>query len=267
MLAIANVGPRDYLIDLGSGDGRIVIAAARRHGTHGYGVDLNEDLVARASEAAKRAGVADRVDFQARNLFITDISRATVLTLYLFQSVNVQLRPRLFAQLKPGTRVVSHDFDMDEWQPDEQLTVPVPDKPYGAPESQVYLWVIPANAAGVWEGTVSANGATMEFRADLRQTFQLLSGTARVGAADGKVREGRMRGESIRFALETESAGRRVLNRFEGHVDGDIIQGSVKWADGVVQDWKARRVRPAAINISFARKCNRVLGSDVKRKT
>ena len=253
MLAIANVGPRDYLVDLGSGDGRIVIAAARRFGTRGFGVDLDENLVIRANEAAQRAGVGDRVQFYARNLFVTDISRATVLTLYLFQSVNVQLRPRLFEALKPGTRVVSHDFDMEGWEPDAQVTVPVPDKPYGAPESQVYLWVIPANAAGAWTGQINTKGAAVAFRADLSQTFQMLSGTAQAGTEVGKVREGRLHGESVRFALEAEMAGRRVLHRFEGRMNGDTIVGTVKWAGGPMQDWSARRTRPAAINLSTTR--------------
>jgi len=252
MLEIAKVGPRDYLIDLGSGDGRIVIAAARRHGTHGLGVDLDKKLVARANEAAKQAGVEERATFQVRDLFITDISRATVLTLYLFQSVNLQLRPRLFAELRPGTRVVSHDFDMDEWQPDEQITIPVPDKPYGAPESQVYLWVIPANAAGLWVGTINAKGDALKFRAELNQNFQTLAGTAQAGAAVGKVRGGRLRGESLRFAFETRVAGRGVLHEFEGRVNGDTVAGTVTWADGVVQDWNANRVRPGRIKLSAA---------------
>ena len=252
MLAIAHVGPQDYLIDLGSGDGRILITAATRYGARGYGVDLDENLVARANEAARRAGVGDRVAFQARNLFITDISQASVLTLYLFQSVNVQLRSRLFAELKPGTRVVSHDFDMDEWQPDEQLTIPVPDKPYGPPESQVFLWVIPANAAGTWLGTVGAKTDGAEFRAELSQSFQMVSGTARVGEMGGKVRTGRLRGQSVRFTLDVPVAGRGILYAFEGRIEGETLVGTVKIANGAVRDWRARRIRSAPINLSAA---------------
>jgi len=250
MLSIANVGPQDYVVDLGSGDGRIVIAAARRHGARGLGVELDENLVARATERAKQLGVADRVRFHPGNLFVTDISRATVLTLYLFPSVNLQLRPKLFAELKPGTRVVSHDFDMELWQPDEQVTVPVPDKPYGAPESQVYFWVIPANAAGTWAGGISAEGASIEFRSDLRQTFQMLSGTARLGKVAGKIRGGSLRGEFLRFALDAEVAGRSLRYEFEGRVEGDAISGMVKSSEGPTRDWRARRVERAAINIA-----------------
>jgi hypothetical protein len=250
MLSIANVGPQDYVIDLGSGDGRIVIAAARQHGARGFGVELDENLVERARERAIEAGVGDRVEFRADNLFITDISRATVLTLYLFPSVNIQLRPKLFAELKAGTRVVSHDFDMELWQPDAQVTVPVPDKPYGAPESQVYFWVIPANAAGTWAGSVTSEGRIVEFRATLSQTFQMLSGKAQLGAAAGEIRGGSLRGESLRFALEAEVAGRSVRHEFEGRVEGDVVAGKVTSSGGPTRGWRARRVQRAAINIT-----------------
>ena len=250
MLSIANVAPRDFVIDLGSGDGRIVIAAARRHGARGLGIELDEHLIARATDKAKQAGVADRVEFHAENLFVTDISRATVLTLYLFPSVNIQLRPRLFAELKPGTRVVSHDFDMELWQPDAQITVPVPDKPYGAPESQVYLWVMPAHVAGTWAGRLTTGGASVEFRAELRQIFQMLSGTARLGAAAGKIRGGSLRGEALRFALDSEMEGRSVRYDFEGRVEGDAMSGRVKSSDGLTHEWRAARVERAAIDIA-----------------
>jgi SAM-dependent methyltransferase len=250
MLAIAKVGPRDYVVDLGSGDGRIVIAAAKRHGARGFGVDVDERLVARAREAAEREGVAERVSFLARNLFLTDISRATVLTLYLFPSINLQLRPRLFTELKPGTRVVSHDFDMAQWQPEAELVVPVPDKPYGAPESQIYLWIIPANAAGAWRGSVITDRGPVDFQAELSQTFQMLSGTAHVGAAGGRLRGGALRGDALRFALRAEVDGRDVRHEFEGRVSGDTIVGTMKVGDGVAQDWRASRIRRAAINIT-----------------
>jgi len=250
MLAIAKVGPRDYVVDLGSGDGRIVIAAAKRHGASGFGVDVDERLVARAREAAEREGVADRVNFFARNLFLTDISRATVLTLYLFPSINLQLRPRLFADLKPGTRVVSHDFDMAQWQPDEELVVPVPDKPYGAPESQIYLWIVPANAAGAWRGSIATDSGSVDFQAELSQTFQMLSGTAHVGAAGGRLRGGALHGDALRFALSAEVDGRDVRQEFEGRVRGDTIVGTMKVGDGMARDWRASRIRRAAINIT-----------------
>ncbi|MDH3287379.1 MAG: class I SAM-dependent methyltransferase [Betaproteobacteria bacterium] len=252
MLAIAKVESQDYVVDLGSGDGRIVIAAAKRHGARGFGVDVDEYLVARAREAAERAGVGERVQFFARNLFLTDISRATVLTMYLYPSINLQLRSRLFAELKPGTRVVSHDFGMDLWLPDAQLTVPVPDKPYGAPESKVYLWVIPANAAGTWRWSVGTGEGLVTYEAQLKQRFQMLSGTARAGGAMARLEGGRVRGDALRFSLTTEAGGRGVRYEFQGRVNGDAITGKVKLAGGVELDWRASRIQRAAIDITPA---------------
>lgn len=249
MLRVAEVGPQDFVVDLGSGDGRIVIAAAKQHGARGFGVDLDEFLVARARAAADRAGVAERVKFFARNLFLTDISQATVLTMYLFPSVNLQLRPRLFAELKPGTRVVSHDFDMAQWEPEVHITMPVPDKPYGAPQSEVYMWVIPANAAGTWQGSITTREGSMEFHADLKQTFQMLSGTARVGDARGRLQSGRLHGGEARFAMSVEVSGRSVRHIFDGRVTGETMAGKVTSSDGLEGEWRASRIQRAAINI------------------
>ena len=143
MLDLAGVKPGDFVLDLGSGDGRIVIAAAREFGARGLGVEIVPDLVERSRVNAKKAGVADRVEFRVQDLFATDLSRATVITMYLLPDVNLQLRPRLQA-LKPGTRIVSHDWDMGDWKPDRVVTIEVPDKPYGREKlSRLYLWTIP----------------------------------------------------------------------------------------------------------------------------
>ena len=160
MLDIAKVGPGDFVIDLGSGDGRIVITAAKKYGARGFGVDLDGSLVSGARREAERQGVKDKVEFHARNLFITEIGQATVLTMYLFPRVNMQLRPRIFAELKPGTRVVSHEFDFGNWKPDAQKTIAVPNKSYGPPSSVVYLWIVPANAAGRWQWKLAHDGAS-----------------------------------------------------------------------------------------------------------
>ena len=142
MLELAGVGPSDYVIDLGSGDGRIVIVAARRFGARGLGVEIVPDLVEQSREHARRAGVADRAEFRVQDLFETDLSRATVITMYLLPDVNVRLRPRLQA-LKPGTRIVSHDWDMGDWKPDRVVTVDAPDKPIGREKvSRLYLWTV-----------------------------------------------------------------------------------------------------------------------------
>ena len=148
MLTLAGVGPTDHVIDLGSGDGRIVITAAKHFGATGLGVEIVPDLVQRSQAAAHAAGVADRVTFLAQDLFQTDLSRATVVTMYLLPEVNLQLRPRLLA-LKPGTRIVSHDWDMGDWRPDRSLTLDVPEKAIGREKrSTVYLWVVPGRAPG-----------------------------------------------------------------------------------------------------------------------
>ena len=133
MLKLANVTKADTVYDLGCGDGRIVIAAAKQFGAHGVGVDINPERIQEANENARRAGVADKVKFMEGDLFTADIRPATVVTLYLLPSVNLKLRPRLLSELKPGTRVVSHSFDMDDWKPDKAVM---------AENAQLYLWVI-----------------------------------------------------------------------------------------------------------------------------
>lgn len=150
MLELAEVGPRDHLIDLGSGDGRIVITAARRFGAGALGVEIVPDLVAASRENARRAGVAGRAEFREQNLFDTDLSAATVVTMYLLPDINLKLRPRLLA-LKPGTRIVSHDWDLGDWRPDRTVTVDVPDKVVGREKlSRLHLWRVPAPVAGLW---------------------------------------------------------------------------------------------------------------------
>jgi trans-aconitate methyltransferase len=143
MLKVANVGKNDVLYDLGSGDGRIPITAARRWGTRGVGVDIDPQRVKEARENATKAGVTDKVKFLQQDLFETDIKEATVVTLYLLPDVNLRLRPKLLADLKPGTRVVSHNYDMGDWKPLKTLTVKLPDG-----EHTVYYWVVPPRAAG-----------------------------------------------------------------------------------------------------------------------
>ncbi len=148
MLEIAGVGKQDYVIDLGSGDGRIVITAARRFGARGLGVELVADLVRQSRDNAAKAGVAARARFVEMDLFQADLSQATVITMYLLPEVNLQLRPRLLC-LKPGTRIVSHDWDMGDWRPEKMLTLPAPDKVIGLKkESKVYLWRVPPRAPG-----------------------------------------------------------------------------------------------------------------------
>jgi SAM-dependent methyltransferase len=164
MLRLARVGPRDHVIDLGSGDGRIVITAARRFGASGLGVEIVPELVQRSRENARSAGVQQRVEFREQDLFKTDLSKATVVTLYLLPEVNLQLRPALLA-LKPGTRVVSHDWDMGDWKPDRTITVAAPDKTIGREKlSRLHLWVVPARVEGRWCAVERSRGIDLQLR-------------------------------------------------------------------------------------------------------
>jgi len=168
MLSIARVGPRDVVLDLGSGDGRIVITAAKRFGARGLGVELSPQLVEKSRDNARRAGVADRAQFRVQDLFETDLSLASVITMYLLPEVNLQLRPKLLA-LQPGTRIVSHDWDMGDWMPDRTRVVDAPDKSVGLEKkSRVHFWTVPAQLGGLW----CAKGAALR----LDQSFQQLRG-------------------------------------------------------------------------------------------
>ncbi len=250
MLELAGVGPEDYLIDLGSGDGRIVIAAAKKRGARGFGVEIDGALVSDARREAQRQGVAGRVEFKEQNLFITDIGRATVVTMYLYPGLMLQLRPRLFEELKPGARVVSHDFDMEKWRPETRVTVPVPDKPYGPPSSEVYLWIIPVNAAGAWKWRAWEETAPVEYELTLHQTFQMLDGAGTAAGRPARLESGRMRGDEIRLMLTAEVEGRTLRREFHGRVDGNAINGKVKLPGGGESDWRAERVRRGNINLT-----------------
>ena len=235
MLRVANVGPKDYVIDLGSGDGRILITAARLHGARGFGVDLNPERVNESIENAKAAGVSDRVRFVQQNLYHTPIAEATVLTLYLLPRVNLELRPRLLAELKPGTRVVSHDFDMGDWQPDLQVNV-------RGSGSVVYLWIIPARVAGRWQVQGAPPGVE-SFEVEFTQKYQDLDATARGLKRPVTVRDARLEGGRIAFTLVDDGDfAHRVL--FEGTVSASMMEGLAR-GDGSApreeRKWRAHR--------------------------
>lgn len=191
MLQIAAVGPADHVIDLGSGDGRIVITAAKGFGASGLGVEIVPDLVQQSLANARRAGVAARVDFREQDLFRTELGRATVVTMYLLPEVNLQLRPRLLA-LAPGTRIVSHDWDLGDWAPDRTLNIDVPDKAIGREKlSRVHLWTVPAPVQGLW----CSAGASLQ----ITQRFQTFSAvlSERGAAAPLVVFDGRINGAAL----------------------------------------------------------------------
>lgn len=214
MLAMAEVGADDYVIDLGTGDGRILIAAARDRGARGLGVDIDPVLVGEAEANARRAGVADRVAFRTEDLFETPLGQANVLAMYLLPEVNLRLRPRILAEMRPGARVVSHSFDMGEWRPDASAR---------AGGARVHFWIVPARVDGRW--TFADDDGTIG-EAVFDQRFQTFDGVLRHAGGEGRVTQGELRGERIRFVAETGD-GPRV---FEGVVRGDRMISSAGWS-------------------------------------
>jgi len=179
MLKMAKAGPKDFIIDLGSGDGRMVITAAKKFGARGFGVDLSDDLLAEARANAKAAGVADRAEFRKQNLFETDLKQATIISTYLLPEMNEKLRPKILA-LPPGTHVVAHDYHMGDWMPDETKTLSVPEKIVGTPGiSYTYMWIVPAKVAGRWQSEFKHPAGSTALEFDFAQTYQVVSGSAK----------------------------------------------------------------------------------------
>jgi hypothetical protein len=253
MLRMAKVTASDYIIDLGSGDGRIVITAAKRIGARGFGVDLDTYLLKLANATAKKEGVADRARFIEQNLFETDLGPATVVTTYLLPEMNEKLRPKLLS-LKPGTRVVAHDYSMGEWEADEEKTLLVPEKVVGDPgKSYIYLYIVPARVAGRWESEIAVGGKPVPYHFNFEQNFQLVHGTARVGDRDLRVPQFRLAGENIAFNLALPAGGSPVLHRFSGRVRDGVIEGTVTTGEGGNRrtvPWRAKQVQRGEANLS-----------------
>ena len=244
MLQMAKVTSADYVIDLGSGDGRMVITAAKKYGARGFGVDLDRRLVELANRTAAKSGVGDRAAFYERDLYETDFSAASVMTIYLLPEVNLMVRPKLLATLKPGTRIVTHDYDMGEWMPDEQIVMDAPDKPVGRDKkSKVFFWVIPANAAGKWRWELPlAGGKPAVFELLLAQNFQTFSGSAAVDGRALGMGNARLSGENISFELTDPADKARYV--FTGRIVGHNISGGVQVHGASVQrqlEWDAAR--------------------------
>jgi SAM-dependent methyltransferase len=241
MLRMAEVKPGDLLIDLGSGDGRIVIEAAKR-GAKGLGVDIDPSLVKLATENAQKAGVAGLAKFEARDIFETDLSGASVVAFYLLPEVNAKLLPRLLA-LKPGTRIVSHDGGIGGWPADERLEMRAPEKAVGVGGvSRVELWIVPADARGRWVAEVPQHGGRWRF--DITQKFQELDIQVLAEGRDLLVRASRLRGTEIKM-LVTGIVGTRAWNHlFEGQIEGGHMTGRLRISDGNqtrTYPWKATR--------------------------
>jgi len=243
MLQMAKIGPKDYLIDLGSGDGRIVITAASKFGASGFGVDLDTYLLNLANQNARKAGVTDKVHFVEENLFTTDLSRATVVSTYLLPEMNLKLRPKLM-DLKPGTRIVTHDYHLGEWDPDEQRELTVPEKKVGEPGiSYVFSYMVPARVPGKWQSLVNIGGRDTPLEFNLEQEFQELEGKVEIRDRSAELR-GRIMGERIRMV----AGGRNGIARheFSGQIDGDTIKGTLIVGEGAKRQqvaWVARLIQ------------------------
>ncbi|MGQ0651956.1 MAG: SAM-dependent methyltransferase [Betaproteobacteria bacterium] len=245
MLRMAEVRKGDYLIDLGSGDGRIVIEAAKR-GARALGVDYDGNLVQLATENAAKAGVSDRARFEKMDLFDTDLSPASVVSMYLLPNFNEKLLPRLL-RLKPGTRIVSHDGGIGDWPADETLEMRAPEKPVGVGGvSKVELWIVPAHVAGVWTSELPEHGGRWRFR--IEQRYQMLDIDAAV--AGGKdhmtLRNSRLRGEELKMVLTGVVDRSSWHHWFVGTVRGERIEGTVVVSTQTQQRsyrWIATRTR------------------------
>jgi len=237
MLRFANVGPKDFVVDLGSGDGVIVLTAATQIKASGYGVDIDAALVKQSNAEAKRRGIADRAAFYVQDVFKADLSRATVITLYLLPSMMMNLRSKIFTEAKPGTRVVSHDYHFDDWYADEQITFDVPEKEKitGVPRATLHLWIIPARVGGKWQ--VQVEGGE-QYEIALRQNYQSVAGKAEGAGKTAKLTFASVRGEDIRFTLVDRGARRT----FTGTAQGDAMHGTVDIGGGKTAKWTAKRV-------------------------
>jgi len=247
MAKMARVGKSDLVVDLGSGDGRIVTTAARLYGARGFGVEINPELVELATSLARKSGVGDRVTFIHQNVFDTDLRKATVVNMYLFPELMRLLRPKLLNELQPGTRIVSHDFDFGTWAPDEQLSFFAPDKFGGAgADARISLWIVPASIAGYWQWSLPVAGQPVSYASILEQRFQVGEGIVRVGNRRGNLTDLRLRGDQLSFGLRmTLDPGVSVMHEFRGTVKGGMIDGTVRLTidGGRVADlpWRATR--------------------------
>lgn len=234
MLRIAGTGPQDTVYDLGSGDGRVVIAAAKEFGARAVGVERDARLLEHSRAAAARAGVGDRVRFVQQDLLVTDLSPASVITLYLGPTLNLKLRPALL-RLKPGTRIVTHGADLGDWRPDRRTSI----------RKDVWLWIVPAQVAGRWRGAVGAAPGARSLEVEFTQRYQEVTGRAWLGGAPTQVWDARLEGERLSFAIvDAAETDEEVALYFEGRVAGGAIEGSVAHGAGAsrsIQPWRVAR--------------------------
>ena len=234
MLREAYVGPNDFVIDLGSGDGKIVRTAALVFGARGFGVEIQDKLVTLSNDLARKEGTADRVKFFKQDLFKTDISQATVLTMYLLPNTVNMLKDKLLSELRPGSRVVSHDYGLAGWRPHKTLEMDLEEKVAisGVTRTIIYVYIVPAKVAGHWNATVPATLSKGAMRLELAQQVTSVTGQARLDGKSVALEDVKLVGENLSFML----AGRKAL--FTGRVSGKTIEGVVE-SGGVRAPWSA----------------------------
>jgi hypothetical protein len=247
MLEYAKVGPDDFVIDLGSGDGRMVRTAARLYGASGFGVDIDPELVARSNAEAQKEGIASRAVFYQQDVFKADIRNATVVTLYVLPDMMVALRPKMLSELRPGTRIVSHDYHFREWQPDSRWSFDVPEKreAVGFSSTSIYLWIVPAQVGGRWQLEVVGQRLPAPVALELQQQFQQVRGSGLVGTRTTELTNVKLRGDALEFTLDT-GAGTHEAHVYRGTVAGTTMQGEVSWGQGTLYrryKWKAVRIQ------------------------
>jgi len=242
MLRMAKVTKDDIVYDLGCGDGRILVTAAQKFGSRGVGYDIDPERIAECHENAKKAGVTDKVTFVLGDLFQADFHEATVMPMYLLPSVNLKLRPKIFRELKPGSRVVSHDFSMENWAPDDHTTVTDDDMTH-----EVYFWIVPANISGAWTWTAGGgNGGSvaLQFKMAVAQKYQVPEAKVTINGADAAVSDMKLSGEAVTFIAKGKAGTETLVLTFKGKASGDQIAGTIQGQIGgrpVSFPWKAAR--------------------------
>ena len=249
MLRLADVKSGDVLYDLGCGDGRIVIAAAKKYGVKATGIDIDPVRIRDSNENAAQAGLTGKVRFIQEDLFKADFKDATVVTMYLLTSVNLRLRPKLLTDLKPGTRLVSHSFEMGEWTPDKTVVVTTS---FGD-ERDIHFWVVPANVTGRWEWDVAGGSAGRHYVLDAQQEFQVVTAAGHEDQWPLSINDVKLTGDAISFRLDTEADGKMVSRLYEGKVAGDTITGTIRPAGNAKAApvvWRAVRDPKTALSIA-----------------
>lgn len=244
MIKLANVGANDFVVDLGSGDGRIIITAVKQYGASGFGVDIDARLVALSNKNAKEAGVAERAQFFERDMFKTDISKASVLMLYVLPDFMARLRTKVLTELRPGSRVVAHDYYMDEWYPDRMIALTVPEKvkANGTDKAYLYLWIVPGVIQGDWRMDFDAgDGKPQLVVLSFNQRYQIVSAAAANRGGALKIERPMLNGDEITFALTVGG----TPYQFGGKILGDRLEGNfVSAVGGKATPWRATRLPP-----------------------